>query len=437
MKRGLKEREAIFEYRIDTDEVTTAIATATILLTNTTSSMQILGRQPVPYNGVGSGCLFASGLYHQTVGASEGTIKISLFLARRMEDPVEYYFNLKGVQETDVKWNITEEYLRYVQGTEGKGDSINQILTAFKKRGKESLERLQGLRGNGEDLISEDYLQKCWKQVKENDVLKVQFITWYEMTAPLIFYATKGDQRKGGEIYEKDSDDVLKVEEEEEDDEDSDVASQDEKTRYMCNRKRKAKEDARSKAARATIRCNKRKESLDTHGSGNFKEEGWEIDRDVYMNKDENHAVNDWLNGEGITAEMEKFSFSSRDMKEYYKGTTLFGSRMIQTISRMKMKFNLTEQELLEITYFLALPNAKSHVYKIRNKRSQYLFLHAFTELDVLLKLERGIHYFRVPPKRGLILKSSLELTIVENMTNVRHRFTIVEFARKNNINDV
>ena len=116
---------------------------------------------------------------------------------------------------------------------------------------------------------------------------------------------------------------------------------------------------------------------------------------------------------------MEKSLFSSRDMKEFYKGTTLFGGRMIQTISRMKMKFNLTEQELLEITYFLVLPNAKSHVYKLRNKRSQYLFLHTFTELDVKLQLEGGNHYFRVPAKRGLIFESTLELTIVENKTQI------------------
>ena len=134
---------------------------------------------------------------------------------------------------------------------------------------------------------------------------------------------------------------------------------------------------------------------------------------------------------------MEKSLFLSRDMREYYKGTTIFCGKLIQTISRMKVKFNLTDQELLEITYFLALPDAKSHAYKLRNKRSQYLFLHTFTELDVMLKLERGNHYFRVPAKRGLIFESTLELTIVENKTQICHRFTLVEFARKNNIHDV
>ena len=415
-------REAIFEYHIDTDEVSTATATATILLTNTTSSMQILGHQPVPYYGVGSGCLFASGLFHQTVCVSKGTMKITLFLERHKYAPLEYFFSKKGMQEMDVKWNLSEKYLQYVQGTQGKGESMKEILTAFRKRAKESLDRLHGLREKGEDLISEDYLRKCWKQVKENEVLKIQFITWYEMTAPLVFYATEGEKGKGGMIYDKDglSEDT-NSEEGEEDDAESDLASQDDETRHIYKRKHKAKEDARSKASRATIRCKKRKASLDIYGSGNLKEEGWQIDSDIYLDKNENHAINDWLNEEGITGEMGKSLFSCKDMREFYKGTTIFGGKMIQTISRMKIKFNLTDQELLEIVYFLALPEAESYVYKLRNKRSQYLFLHTFTELDVMLKLERGNHYFRVPAKRGLIFESSLELTIVENKTQIRH----------------
>ena len=95
------------------------------------------------------------------------------------------------------------------------------------------------------------------------------------------------------------------------------------------------------------------------------------------------------------------------------------------------------EQELLEIVYFLAIPEAENYVYKLRNKSSQYIFLNTFTELDVKLKLEGGNHYFRVPAKRGLIFESTRELTIVENKTQIRHRFTVVEFARKSNIHDV
>ena len=67
-KEGKK--EALFSYHIDTVEVKSAIATDTILLTDTKSSMQILGYRPVPYHGLGSGCLFASDIFHQTVTAS-------------------------------------------------------------------------------------------------------------------------------------------------------------------------------------------------------------------------------------------------------------------------------------------------------------------------------------------------------------------------------
>ena len=74
-------------------------------------------------------------------------------------------------------------------------------------------------------------------------------------------------------------------------------------------------------------------------------------------------------------------------MREFYTANTIFGGKMIQTISQMKMKFKLTEQELLEIFYFVALPDAKESTYKLHNKNSEYIFLHTFTELDVSLRL--------------------------------------------------
>ena len=185
---GLKgKKEAMFSYHVDTEEVNTAIATASILLTNTTSSMQMLGYQPVPYYGVGSGCLFASGLYHQTVGASEGTMKVTLFLERHRFATDDIYFSKKDTQDMDVKWNLSEKYIQYVQGTEGKGESLKEILYAFRKRGKEAADRLNGFGESGENLVLEDYLLQCWQQIKENDLLKIHFVTWYEMTAPLVF----------------------------------------------------------------------------------------------------------------------------------------------------------------------------------------------------------------------------------------------------------
>ena len=95
-KEGKK--EALFSYHIDTDEVKTAIAMATILLTDTESSMKILGYRPVPYHGVGSGCLFASDLFHQTVTASEGTMKVTLFLERCQYDRWNICTTQKGLK---------------------------------------------------------------------------------------------------------------------------------------------------------------------------------------------------------------------------------------------------------------------------------------------------------------------------------------------------
>ena len=117
-KKGKK--EAIFSYYIDTEEVTTAIEMAIILLMNTKSIMQILGYQPAHYYGVGSGCLFASGLYHQTVQASEGTMKITLFLELCKYEFKEYYFNTKGSQEVEVKWNLSKKYLQYYKEVKGR-----------------------------------------------------------------------------------------------------------------------------------------------------------------------------------------------------------------------------------------------------------------------------------------------------------------------------
>ena len=91
-------------------------------------------------------------------------------------------------------------------------------------------------------------------------------------------------------------------------------------------------------------------------------------------------------------------------MREFYTANTIFGGKMIQTVSQMKMKFQLRQQELLEIFYFVALPGADESIYNPHNKNSEYIFLHTFTEMDVSLRLEGGDHYFRVPAKKGLIL---------------------------------
>ena len=57
--------------------------------------------------------------------------------------------------------------------------------------------------------------------------------------------------------------------------------------------------------------------------------------------------------------------------------------------------------------------------------------------MDVILRLEGGDHYFRVQARKGLILKATLNLTIVANKIEIQHRFVMVELARKGQLNNV
>lgn len=65
----------MFFLHIDTDKVELAIATATIFLSDTKSSMKVLGYKPILYDGIVSGCLFVSDLYHETVSTTDRTLK--------------------------------------------------------------------------------------------------------------------------------------------------------------------------------------------------------------------------------------------------------------------------------------------------------------------------------------------------------------------------
>ena len=147
-------REALFSYHIDTEEVMSAEVTATILLTETDTSMQILGYRPIHYHGVGSGCLFRSDLYHQTVAASEGTMKVTLFLERDKYDSTDFIYNTKEMQETDAKWDLSEKYLRHLQEIEGDNHSTKEYFKTWNK--SESDEMLQMLREEERETVSDE-----------------------------------------------------------------------------------------------------------------------------------------------------------------------------------------------------------------------------------------------------------------------------------------
>ena len=113
------------------------------------------------------------------------------------------------------------------------------MLTDFRQRRKDSSDRLYCFGENGEESISEDYLQKCWSQIKENKLLKIQFATWYKMTAPLVFYATERGKGKGDNGSNKEGlDDDTELDYGDEDDKDSDLESQKAQTQNIKGRTR-------------------------------------------------------------------------------------------------------------------------------------------------------------------------------------------------------
>ena len=51
-------------------------------ITDTDSSMQVAGRAAFQYAGAGSGCMFSAGLWHASVHAAPGTLKVAVFLCK-------------------------------------------------------------------------------------------------------------------------------------------------------------------------------------------------------------------------------------------------------------------------------------------------------------------------------------------------------------------
>ena len=259
---------------------------------------------------------------------------------------------------------------------------------------------MEGFKEKGKDLISEEYFNKCWNQMKGNKLLKVHFATWYEMTAPLVFFSTKHEQERGEEESDAEgSEDALETDDEEADGEDSDMESQDAVTRKICKRRPRKKGGVRTKAALATERTKRRKRSLERYGSGDLRGEGWQLNEDIYLVKDENHAINNWLNVEQINAKLRKSSYSSTDMKDYLNASNPFGGKMIQTLAQMKAKFQLEQQEVLEIYYYMASTGAQESKYELRHNDSEYVFMLTFTQMDVILELGEGNHYFIIPAR--------------------------------------
>ena len=113
-------------------------------------------------------------------------------------------------------------------------------------------------------------------------------------------------------------------------------------------------------------------------------------------------------------------------MKEHYGQKSQFGNKMMSTVESMKSKFRLRHEEVAEIYYWLALPGTEIQDYKPQCDRCEYTFIHTFTEMDFILKLDEGDHYFKVPARSGLVLTNRLKLIIVENNTKVQHRYATV-----------
>ena len=259
----------------------------------------------------------------------------------------------------------------------------------------------------------------------------MHFAAWFEMTWPLVVVATESLKEKGDSVKSKDeSYDESDLDYGDDEDEDTGMESQDDQTRNIYRKRNDIKEGERTKAALAAERSKKRKKSIEKYGSGNLDEQGWELENSIYLDVQENNNLNSWFN-ETIHREMKQSSFSNKDMMDYYTAKTVFGSKMISTVEAMKLKYRLRQKDVFEIYYNVALPGPKELEYTPHCDNCEYTFIHTFTEMDFILKLKGGDHYFKVPARSGLILIPKLKLTIVENNTKVQHRYVTVEFARK------
>ena len=120
------------------------------------------------------------------------------------------------------------------------------------------------------NLTLDAYLQKCWNKVKSNELLKIHFANWFEMTTQLVDYATarwKEDMVTNKEEQEEVSDYG--------DDEDKYLDVETQEGQPKKSGKRKSKEGDKSRAALAAIRTKRRRRSMAKFGRGNWDRQGW------------------------------------------------------------------------------------------------------------------------------------------------------------------
>ena len=98
-------KETMFTIHQDTDgNKMGAILTAVTLLTNTTTSMQILGKLPVSYTQQGHVQVFPSTAYHCTKSAQNGTMKMSVFLRARRDIPSDIMHTNQRVTRSQMRY---------------------------------------------------------------------------------------------------------------------------------------------------------------------------------------------------------------------------------------------------------------------------------------------------------------------------------------------
>ena len=426
-------KEVIFTYHRDTTEVSKAIATATILLTNTESSMQVLGYRPILYHGVGSGCLFASDLYHQTVRASEGTMKITFFLVRDLCDPIVYTYELKDAEGAVVKWNLATKFLKYLRQNEDEEYRSREYFGAVQPKKKMQID-LRSFLGEQEMKVnSDEYMQECWNKVKSNEVLRVHFLNWFQMTTQLVGLTTaRGKKDPDGKKEEQEE--ISDWDYGEDEDGDSDLETQE--GLLGKSGKRNSAEGDKSAAALASIRTKRRRRSIAKFGKGDWAKKGWELDVTDYLNRKENHSLNLWLNN-SVHGDMMKTLFSHKDMMKHFTADSEFGNKLISTVAAIKMKYSLDKQDVFGVSYFVAQPGAARSQYVPRMENCENVILHSFTDLDVILLLDGEEHFVKVASKTALVFKAEIQLYKSKNETKNNHRYVIVELAKKGSVQEV
>ena len=138
-------REAMFTPHIDNNgELSGAVLTAVMQLTNKVSGMRVLGKEEFLYRQKGETAVFPSALFHETTRATPGTMKLSVLLRHHTRKSTEKHED-KLTTRTQLRrmafFNITAKWLTFDKNSEkgkisqeGENDNSYKAITIMSEK---------------------------------------------------------------------------------------------------------------------------------------------------------------------------------------------------------------------------------------------------------------------------------------------------------------